>query len=139
MNPGGADWPARYVDVDLSEQHVWLMDGGQVVAESDCVSGDPSSGHATPTGVYAVYAHVSPMTLVGADEDGNGEPDYRSDVTYWMPFASGYGLHDAPWRTVFGGQAYRSDGSHGCVNLPSDFARDLYAATDDGTVVVVRE
>lgn len=137
--PGDADWPSRYIDVDLSRQHVWLMDGGSVIMDSDCVSGNPSTNHGTPTGVYSLYAHISPMTLVGTDDDGDGQPDYRSDVTYWMPFLAGYGLHDASWRTSFGGEIYRGDGSHGCVNLPADFARNLYGEVSEGTVVVVHE
>ena len=53
---------------------------------------------------------------------------YNAHVDYWMPFDTTYGvgLHDADWRSEFGGSIYRYDGSHGCVNLPPGFARRLY-------------
>ena len=43
-----------------------------------------------------------------------------------MPFYDGQGLHDAPWRGSFGGSIYLTNGSHGCVNLPADAARQIY-------------
>ena len=134
---GGWDWPSRYVDVDLSAQHVWLYDGSEVVWESECVSGNTSNGHGTPSGVFFVEYKASPMVLVGADENHDGEPDYRTPVDYWMPFYDGCGLHDATWRSSFGGSIYSSDGSHGCVNLPYGKAQELYGLLSEGDVVVV--
>ena len=68
----------------------------------------------------------------------NGKPDYKSKVKYWMPFNGNLiGLHDASWRTKFGGSIYKSDGSHGCVNLPSGKAADLYDLIRVGDVVCV--
>ena len=40
-----------------------------------------------------------------------------------MPFSGNVaGIHDAVWRTEFGGNLYQLEGSHGCVNLPYDQA-----------------
>ena len=67
----------------------------------------------------------------------DGEPDYKTDVTYWMPFINvNIGLHDAWWRYEFGGDIYTWYGSHGCVNLPTDAARELYYMAGVGTVVI---
>lgn len=135
-NPGGADWGKRYIDVDMSEQYVRVYDeNSQIVLESDCVTGVPY--HATDEGVYTVYEHVTNMTLVGLDYNGDGQPDYQTPVSYWMPFNGGQGLHDAYWRGAFGGDIYQYDGSHGCVNLPSDVAASLFDWCDVGEVVVV--
>ena len=71
------------------------------------------------------------------DWDEDGEPDYESDVQFWMPFYGGYGLHDATWRSYFGPDAYLYGGSHGCVNLPLDAAQELYALIQIDDVVVV--
>lgn len=49
--PGGQDWGTRYVDVDLSAQHATFYDNGAVIWESDIISGDPTTNHATPEGV----------------------------------------------------------------------------------------
>lgn len=53
-----------------------------------------------------------------------------------MPFNGNIGLHDADWRTSFGGQIYRTNGSHGCVNLPPDYARRIYDVVQTGTPVI---
>ena len=56
-----------------------------------------------------------------------------------MPFDGGIGLHDASWRRKFGGNIYLKDGSHGCVNMPSDKASDLYENVEVGTKVLVHK
>jgi lipoprotein-anchoring transpeptidase ErfK/SrfK len=47
------------------------------------------------------------------------------------------GLHDANWRSSFGGDIYLTNGSHGCVNLPHDAACQLFDMVGIGTTVVV--
>ena len=63
---------------------------------------------------------------------------YESNVSYWMPITwTGIGLHDASWRGSFGGSIYLSNGSHGCVNLPTETARALFEAdTMDMPVII---
>jgi lipoprotein-anchoring transpeptidase ErfK/SrfK len=76
--------------------------------------------------------------LLGSDEDDDGEPDYETPVTYWMPFVdNSIGFHDAYWRSSFGGTIYTYGGSHGCINLPTSAAQSLYDIIEVGTVVVV--
>ena len=137
---GGRDWGKRYIDIDLSEQHVRLYDeNGKVIWESDCVTGNASDGHDTPTGVYAVNKYKARnQTLIGFDEDKDGEPDYESHVDYWIPFVDNViALHDANWRGSFGGNIYKWGGSHGCVNLPVQKAAEIYELSKVGDVVVV--
>lgn len=80
-------------------------------------------------------------TLIGMDMDKDGEPDYRSPVAYWMPFVGNLiGLHDASWQSasVFTNPtAYLWAGSHGCVNLPTDKAGELYNLIQVGDCVIV--
>ena len=55
-----------------------------------------------------------------------------------MPFiGGGWGLHDATWRSSFGGSIYKGGGSHGCVNLPYDVAEKMYQVIEVGTPVLV--
>ena len=138
-NPGGADWGSRYLDVDITEQHVRFYDGGKIIWESDFVSGDPTEDHATPTGVYSINGNKGTnQTLKGLDENHDGEPDYTSHVNYWMPFITNLvAFHDASWRSSFGGTIYQGNGSHGCINLPAAAAKQLYDITKVGDVVVV--
>lgn len=135
----GRDWGKRYVDIDLTEQHVRMYDdSGKLVWESDCVTGDTSQGYDTPTGVYQINGNMSRnATLIGPDYDHDGESDYETKVSYWMPFIDNmYALHDSP-RSVFGGNIYQWGGSHGCVNLPLSKAKALYGIVKVDDVVVV--
>jgi lipoprotein-anchoring transpeptidase ErfK/SrfK len=54
-----------------------------------------------------------------------------------MPFYEGQGLHDATWRYRFGGNIYRGNGSHGCVNLPLWAAAEIYEAVETGTAIII--
>lgn len=137
---GGQDWGTRYIDADLSEQHARMYDeSGNLIWESDFVSGDTSEGHGTPEGVYTVNENKGTnQTLIGLDYNHDGEPDYRSNVSYWIPFEENLvAFHDASWRSRFGGSIYIGNGSHGCLNLPTSAARTLYDLTQIGDVVVV--
>ena len=59
-------------------------------------------------------------------------------MSYWVPFIDNlYAFHDASWRSRFGGSIYQTDGSHGCINLPSAKAEELYDLAKVGDVVVV--
>ena len=118
-----------YVEVDLSSQKLWLYKDGERIVTTSLVSGSVAEGHRTPTGVYSIYSKQTDRYLTGAD--------YRSFVHYWMPFLGGYGLHDATWRSSFGGTIYYYDGSHGCVNLPSSAAKKIYNNVSVGTKVIL--
>lgn len=135
---GSQDWGARYVDVDLSEQHArFYGTDGSLIWESDIVSGAKGKTD-SPTGVYTLNHKQSPTVLIG-EMTSDGTPEYESKVTYWMPFkGNSVGLHDASWQSAFGGERYATGyGSHGCINLPTDAAGDLYALIEPGDVVVV--
>lgn len=115
---GKDDICGNYVEVNLSQQHLWFYLDGELIVETDLVSGLPTKERETATGMFCIPYKQSPATLKG--------DTWEEEVTYWMPFHDGQGLHDAPWRSSFGGGIYLSNGSHGCVNLPGDAARRIY-------------
>ena len=131
-----ARFGGTYVEADLSNQHVYYYENGQLVLDTPCVSGTKydSSRH-TVLGLYSIYYKQRNRTLRGPMV--NGVPSYTSFVNFWMPFYKGYGLHDASWRGIFGGTIYYSSGSHGCINLPYNAAATLYEHTEVGTPVIV--
>ena len=131
----GYDFGTTYVEVDLTNQHMFFFQGGQLVLESDIVTGNPNAGNATPQGVYAIAYKQMHVNLRGPKKE-DGTYEWDSPVTYWMPFNGGIGLHDAPWQSAFGGTRYTWAGSHGCVNLPWATADALYPLVDAGTPVV---
>lgn len=119
-----------YVDVDIANQTVTFVQDGVPILSTPCVTGDLSQRRGTPTGLYAVYGHVRGKWLTG--------PTWHSWVEYWMPFTKGgCGLHDANWRSKFGGEIYKTAGSHGCVNLPPEVAPQFFELAQIGTVVKV--
>ena len=135
----------RHIDINLTDQYVRFYDEkGKVIWESYCVTGgyDAVTGamHHTPTGTFAIEAKDTDVVLRGADLDHDNKPDYESHVNYWMPFLNNdYGLHDADWRSDFGGDIRTYYGSHGCVNLPPDAAEELFHLIKVGDMVIVRE
>ncbi len=129
---GTNDIGSTYVEIDLTNQRLVFYKNGTPVVDTPVVTGNPDiEGCATPTGCYAVDAKESPAVLTGED--------YEANVTYWIPFAGNVGIHDASWRSEFGGNLYLWEGSHGCVNVPYDKAAALYADVEVGMPVVVYE
>lgn len=131
-------WGKTFVEIDISSQHVYFYQDGNCVWDSKCVTGtatDPD--RATPTGVFALKYKQRDRVLRGRINPQTGKPSYESPVAYWMPFNGNIGLHDANWRSSFGGNIYLKSGSHGCINLPSKNAKTLYELITPGTVIVV--
>lgn len=127
---GSDDIGTSYVEADLSNQHLYLIQDGEVLLETDFVSGNMSSTPdcVTPEGIFGLTYKKSPAVLRGAD--------YSTPVNYWMPFYRNYGMHDATWRRNFGGDIYLTNGSHGCINLPKKAAKKIYEAVEKGFPVI---
>ena len=128
VSHGANDYGSTYVEINLTAQHLFYYKDGSLVVESDFVSGNEAKGWATPAGVY-------PLTYKQKDAVLKGE-DYKTPVDYWMPFNGGIGLHDATWRSSFGGTLYKNGGSHGCVNLPHSVAQKIFENISAGTPVL---
>ena len=118
-----------YVEISLSRQHMWFFKDGQLLVSTDIVTGNHNRGWDTHTGVYAIMYKERDATLVGEG--------YNSSVTYWMPFYANTGIHDATWRSSFGGSIYMNNGSHGCINTPYDQAEKIFNNIEKGVPVVV--
>ncbi|OLR62029.1 hypothetical protein BHF69_04640 [Anaerostipes sp. 992a] len=126
---GNIDWDDTYALVNIQSQSMVFIKDGKAVVSSSVVTGDVTKGHGTPTGAYAVMYKERNQTLTGQG--------YASPVSYWMPFTTNTGFHDANWRSSFGGNIYKGNGSHGCVNMPSGNAAALYSVIEPGTPVFV--
>ncbi len=122
------DIGSTYVEIDLTKQHLWFYSGGILIVHGDVVTGNISRGYKTPEGIYSLKYKIRDAVLKGEN--------YESSVSYWMPFNNDIGIHDAPWRTRFGGDIYLTRGSHGCVNAPFRVAETLFKHISVGTPVV---
>ncbi|PPU69441.1 hypothetical protein XpiCFBP4643_04730 [Xanthomonas pisi] len=114
-------WGPMAVIVSLTEQRAYAYRNGILIGVSTISSGKP--GHETPTGVF---------TILQKDKD------HRSNI---------YNAAPMPYqqRLTWDGVALHAGGlpgypeSHGCVHLPSEFARLLFDNSNMGMVVVVAQ
>ena len=126
---GSNDIGNSYVEIDLTNQHLYLFQKGNIVLETDFVSGNMSKPDCvTPPGVFGLTYKTRNAVLRGAN--------YETPVNYWMPFNGNVGMHDATWRSSFGGTIYLTSGSHGCVNLPLNMAAAIYEYMSTGFPIV---
>ena len=126
-----------YIEVDITNQHVYYYIDGKLFVDTPCVTGLESDyDRRTPSGVYAIF-NMQEDQILGSLTSIYDEQRYESHVNYWMPFFESYGMHDAEWRENFGGEIYLQYGSHGCVNLPYDYAKKIYQNLEIWTPVIV--
>ena len=117
-----------YAEINMTKQHLWFYKNGSLVVEGDVVTGNVSNNCSTPTGIYKLKYKEKDATLKGEG--------YSTKVNFWMPFNGGIGIHDASWRYEFGGNIYRTNGSHGCVNAPFNLANKIFDNVDGGSPVI---
>ena len=118
------------MEADMNNQHLYLYQDGNLVLETDFVSGTMVSSWdcVTPEGVFGLLYKTTDAVLRGET--------YTTPVKYWMPFYGNYGMHDANWRGAFGGDIFITNGSHGCINLPPSMAAQIYQYVSKGFPVV---
>lgn len=126
---GDLDFSDSYVEISIANQRLWMYVNGELIVECPVVTGCVKDGHSTPTGVYSLTYKTRNTVLRG--------PDYAVPVSYWMPFNGGIGLHDATWRSSFGGNIYKTNGSHGCVNMPLQSAKKVYENITNTMPIIV--
>lgn len=124
----GEDIGNSYVEIDMGNQHLYLYIDGEIILESDFVSGNIARGYGTPAGVFGLTYKERNATLRGEN--------YATPVDYWMPFNGNIGMHDAGWRNSFGGDIYMRSGSHGCINLPEEKAEIIYGYMEHNFPIV---
>lgn len=114
---------SRWIDVNLSQQQIYIYEGDAVVNTFIVSTGLPNTP--TVTGEYRIYIKV-PI------QDMSGPGYYLPDVPWVMYFYDEYGFHGTYWHNNFG-----TPMSRGCVNLTVDDAAWLYAWTSVGTRVSI--
>lgn len=134
---GAQDWGSTYVEVDLTRQYMWYVKDGNIMMETNIVTGKPTPDKETPQGVYSILEMKQDKVLTG-EIQANGLPEYETLVDYWMRVTwTGIGFHDATWQERFGGDWYVEHGSHGCINMSLSDAGQLYGMLEMGTPVVM--
>lgn len=126
---GTDDIGDTYIEVDMGQQIMYYYEDAEMVLETPIVTGNTGRRMGTPARVCYVYNKQRNRILRG--------PDYASKVKYWMPVNGNIGIHDASWRNEFGGEIYKTNGSHGCINTPEEAMVQLYEMVEIGTPVVM--
>lgn len=126
---GKEDIGSTYIEVDMGEQKMYYYVNGVLKIDTPIVTGNTSRRMGTPSGVNFVYLKQKNRVLRGRD--------YASPVDFWMPVKGNIGIHDASWRSKFGGEIFKTNGSHGCINTPRDAMEQLYDMAEVGTPVVM--
>ena len=124
LKPGQYVWrdvpeaagPERVV-ISLSDQMAYLYRGDTLMAATTISSGRESKP--TPTGIFSIL---------------NKTPMYRSKKydNAPMPYAQFFESHGI---ALHAGSVAAE--SHGCIHLPTSFAKKLYSVTDVGTPVII--
>ena len=117
-----------FVYISIDKQFMWFYKNGQQIAATPVVTGTEYA-YDTPRGEYELYYKSTNVTLKGAN--------YESHVNFWMPFNGDIGIHDASWRSSYGGDIYEYSGSHGCINTPYAQAEAIYDNIEAGTKIIV--
>lgn len=117
----------RWIEIDLSEQVLRAWEGDTLFLETPVSTGLP--WWPTPTGEFRIWIKLRATKMEG----GEGKYYYYlPNVPYVMYFENGnipgwrgFGLHGTYWHDDFGTQR-----SHGCVNLPTETAKEIYYWVD---------
>ena len=127
-----------YVEISITEQTMWCYVDGKEMIETPVVTGlVTQSDRSTPSdGVWYITAKMRDHTMYG-QPDESGNYSYIAFCEYWLPFNDTIGIHDLASRDEFGGDIYKTDGSHGCINTPLDAVKQIYDWVSVGTSVVV--
>ena len=117
----------NYVIIDISSQNLKAYVNDKLIVDTSIVTGIDSSP--TYCGLFSVREKKTNVRW----------KEFKVTVKYWMPFNRGEGMHDADWRSEFGGNIYHKKGSHGCVNIPPKVMPKIYKNIDVGVPVLVKK
>jgi hypothetical protein len=126
---GRDDIGPDYIEIDLTNQKMYLVIDDKLSIETDVVTGNIAAGMKTTDRICYIYAKMKNRILRGEG--------YASQVDFWMPIYGGIGIHDAKWRKSFGGEIYKTNGSHGCINTPREVMEEFYELSFVGMPVIM--
>ena len=129
----GLDSEEKRIVVDRSDQKLYAYEGKELFLEASVSTGLDLTP--TPRGTFRVFKKT-PSRYMQGPLPGISDQYYDLPGVPWNLYFTeeGGAIHGAYWHAEFGEQW-----SHGCVNLPPETAKALYAWTPLGTEVLVRD
>ena len=114
-----------YIEISIEKQHMWIYKDGEVALETDVVTGKNDGKHETSKGAFVAFDKRTNKKLTG--EMKNGRPEYIVWVKNWIRVTNyGIGIHETSYRNKFGGDIWKTNGSHGCINCPAKTMPKIY-------------
>jgi len=123
--PNGSPW----VDVNLSTFRATTYRGTTPVNSYIISTGASAIGRGTPTGTFYVYIKYEFQVMRGPESD-----PYEAPTNWVSYFTGGVAFHSAPWNEP---NRWGMEVSHGCVNMQTWAAREVYDFAPIGTKVEV--
>ncbi len=123
-----------YIEVCTETQQMYMYVNDKLYVSTPIVTGYYNL-YDTTHGFHYVINKKTNARLRGAA----GDDQWDVEVNYWVAFTyDGQGLHDSTWRySGYGGNIYKNNGSHGCVNTPLDAMKKIYKKVYVGMPIIV--
>lgn len=113
------DFGDSYIELSIKDQHMWVYLDGKLDIDTDVTTGKDEPITRTPTGLFHTMDFNTEYQMHGWY--GTAFSHYFIRVT-----PEGVGIHDASWRSKYGGDYYIKDGSHGCINTPFSAVKHIF-------------
>ena len=124
------DFGSTYIEISIDNQRLWYYVNGELLINTPIVTGNVAQGNDTPKGMFKILQRATEYTMRGSY--GEAYCDYMLRAT-WL----GILIHDAQWRSYFGGTIYKTNGSHGCINTPFAAMKQLYSLTQENYTPII--
>jgi len=121
--PEGIEVNEKWIDVNVSSQTVYAMEGSEVINSFLVSTGKIDT--LTVMGKFRVYLKFETASM-------RGEDYYYPEIPFVMYFYQGYGFHGVTWPLKLGVPT-----SHGCINMLTPDAEWLYNWAEIGTFINV--
>ena len=129
-----------YIELSIDQQTLWCYVDGKLLVSTPVVTGNISKGNDTPRGgVWKIKGKRTDYIMTGKINPATGQPSYRTHCDYWIPYSEDFtiGIHDLASRAEYGGDIYKTNGSHGCVNTPLSAVSQIFNVVSAGFPVIV--
>ena len=122
-----------WIEICIKTQTLRMYIKNKLYVKTAVVTGNVGDRH-TSKGTHSVLERTAHRQLKGSY---HGQT-WDVTVNYWLKFTGdSQGIHDSTWRSAYGGNIYKTNGSHGCVNTPLRAMRKIFKKARVGMPVIV--
>ena len=122
-----------WIEICIKTQTLRMYINNKLYVKTPVVTGNVGDRH-TSKGDHSVIEKTAHRQLKGSYHGQS----WDVTVNYWLKFTSdAQGIHDSTWRSAYGGNIYKTNGSHGCVNTPLGAMRKIFKKARVGMPVIV--